>query len=272
MDKILSIILIPVIALFSGIYSSGKIRIENLIQPSPTMVLLPTRPPTPTPTSSLIPAKKAINTDPVVSCESSASECNGKSIEVRKSQCQNITCCQVGSTYSVYSSVGKCKEAQNGKQSTQNQNSNVNCWQKRNDGSFVYNFGAIPRSECDSQVKALSDSLSHFRDPVTGTTLVDCKFKSSDYSFDFGRITSDQCKEKSNAFWKEKNDTIKNRPTIGTQNSPPTSLPPQKTKAQCQAEVRAKYDALQSQYGGGSALESINQNYNAEMNSCNQYS
>lgn len=237
----------------------------------PTIVLLPTNPPTPTTTPSPVPKKKVTDSDPIVICESSSANCSGKSIEVRNSQCSKTVCCQVGNNWTVYATMDKCREAQDNGHRSQNQNSNVNCWQKRSDGSYVYNFGTIPKSECDSQVKALSDSLSHFRDPVTGTTLVDCNFKSSDYSFDFGRITSDQCKAKSDAFWKEKNDAIKNRPTIGTQNPAPTSMPSQKTKAQCQSEIKAKYDALQSQYGGGSALESINQNYNAEMNACNQY-
>lgn len=61
---------------------------------------------------------------------------------------------------------------------------------------------------------------------------------------------------------------------VSTSAPAPTNPPVvqnSKTKTQCQEEVRLKYQALQSQYGGGSALEAINQNYNAEMNSCNQY-
>lgn len=258
MDKILSIILISVIAFFSGIYSSGKIKIENLIQPSPTMVLLPTRPPTPTPTL----VKKVVNTNSNNNQNIGKITCtgpDGKSFQTTEAECIKFN-----------QAWGSNGTANNNSNNNQTLNGKVNCWEKRSDGTYVYNFGTISKADCDAQYKALSDSLSHFRDPVTGNTMVDCKFTSSDFNFDFGRITSDQCKAKSDAFWKEKNEAIKNRPTIGSQNPNPTSVPAQKTKSQCQEEVRVKYERYQLQYGG-SSLEAVNQNYSAEMNACNQY-
>ena len=61
-----------------------------------------------------VPAQKktVIDPDPIIDCESSYPNCKGSSIRVRKSQCSLITCCQVGSTWSIYQTTEKCKEAQ----------------------------------------------------------------------------------------------------------------------------------------------------------------
>lgn len=60
-----------------------------------------------------------VNNDPVVDCLSSAPNCDGESIRLKQSQCKNITCCQVGNSWSVYSSSEKCKQAQQATQPNQ---------------------------------------------------------------------------------------------------------------------------------------------------------
>lgn len=112
MSKIPLIILALAITFFAGTRFRDGIKINSLIPASPTIVLLPTNPPTPTSTPSPIITKKAVNTDPIVICQHQAPECTGKSIEVRNSQCAQTSCCQVGNTWQLYSSVEKCKEAQ----------------------------------------------------------------------------------------------------------------------------------------------------------------
>lgn len=67
---------------------------------------------TPSPTNK--PQKqKAVESDPIIDCKSSSLNCNGSSIRVRKSQCSNITCCQIGNSWSVYPSNEECDKAQN---------------------------------------------------------------------------------------------------------------------------------------------------------------
>lgn len=151
---------------------------------------------------------------------------------------------------------------------TTTKNGMVNCWQKRSDGSYVYNFGTIPKSECDAQYKALSDSLSHFRDPVKGSDIISCSYPNE---YDFGKITYDQCKIKVATYYKEKSGITSNSPTIGTQNPTTAPIVSQKTKTQCQAEANAKYQAGLVQFGGGSAMEAVAITYGIEMNACNQY-
>lgn len=67
------------------------------------------------------------NIDPIIDCVSSYPNCNGSSIKAPQSQCSKITCCQVGSSWSVFATVEKCKEAQNNtQQQTAPQNTVVN--------------------------------------------------------------------------------------------------------------------------------------------------
>lgn len=79
--------------------------------PIPTIVVNLT--PTVIPKKTVKPIQKAVDTDPTIDCVSSSPECKGSSIKLRKSQCSSITCCQIGSSWSVYPSSDKCKEAQN---------------------------------------------------------------------------------------------------------------------------------------------------------------
>ncbi|MBI2019052.1 hypothetical protein HYS95_00090 [Candidatus Daviesbacteria bacterium] len=74
-----------------------------------------------TPTATIKPSQKTVYTDPdpFIDCESSYPNCKGTSIRVRSSQCSKTTCCQVGTTWSIYPSNEKCDDAQKNFQSQQ---------------------------------------------------------------------------------------------------------------------------------------------------------
>jgi len=87
------------------------------IQASPTPTIMPTAQAViyqPTTAPIFVPTAKPayVDPDPVVDCVSSAPNCNGSSIRARKSQCSKITCCQISSSWSVYSSSEDCTKAQ----------------------------------------------------------------------------------------------------------------------------------------------------------------
>jgi len=66
-----------------------------------------------------------VDPDPIINCVSSAEDCKGSSIKTKRSECHNITCCQIGKTWSLYVSSELCKQAQNIAQQQNNQNSNI---------------------------------------------------------------------------------------------------------------------------------------------------
>lgn len=74
-----------------------------------------------TPTTTSKPSQKTVynDPDPFIDCESTYPNCKGTSIRVHNSQCSKITCCQVGTTWSIYPSSEKCNEAQKNFQSQQ---------------------------------------------------------------------------------------------------------------------------------------------------------
>ena len=169
MTKIPLIILALAITFFAGTYFKDGIKISSLIPASPTAVLLPTNPPTPTPTNS--PVKKTVNTDPVVICESESPSCLGKSIEVKKSQCSNTVCCQVDNIYSVYSTMEKCKEAQAKNKPQQTQTTNTNNNQNRvqytvtnglqNGTYYCYPDRVNELTQQDQAIKSWQSALDH---------------------------------------------------------------------------------------------------------------
>lgn len=95
------------------------------ITPTPIPTIEVKLTPTVTPKKTVKPIQKAVDTDPITDCVSSATECKGSSIKIRKSQCPNVTCCQIGSSWSLYPSSEKCKEAQNNAKPNNVNNSQV---------------------------------------------------------------------------------------------------------------------------------------------------
>lgn len=65
--------------------------------------------PTPTPSST---PKPYVNPDPIIACTMSK-ECGGGIRNVKRSECTNGTCCQIGSTWIFYPSNSSCTLAQN---------------------------------------------------------------------------------------------------------------------------------------------------------------
>jgi hypothetical protein len=107
-----------------------------------------TLPSTPIPTQTPKPiVTKTTTPDPITDCVSSYPNCNGESIRLKQSQCKNITCCQVGSTWSVYPSTEKCKEAQNSVQTTQQtqQTAQYHCYNSTKDYWYY-----TSKEQCDA--------------------------------------------------------------------------------------------------------------------------
>lgn len=71
--------------------------------------------PTPTPvatsTPTIKPKNNYVDPDPVINCNIHAS-CGGGTRQMRKSECANSTCCQVGNNWSMYPSKSACTQAQ----------------------------------------------------------------------------------------------------------------------------------------------------------------
>lgn len=113
--------------------------------PTPT----PTDTPTPVVQNSYIPPS---DQDPIVDCTSSAPNCNGSSIKLHRSECSQITCCQIGNTWSVYPSSDKCKEAQNFTQQApaknttqQSPGNNYYCW----NNAYKYAYYTSSGDQCN---------------------------------------------------------------------------------------------------------------------------
>jgi len=94
------------------------------------------------------------DTDPIIDCVSSYPNCNGSSIRAPRSQCSKITCCQVGTNWSVYATVEKCNEAQNNSQpkqqtapqnTTKTQGNNVYCW----NNAYGYGYYTSSGDQCN---------------------------------------------------------------------------------------------------------------------------
>lgn len=93
-----------------------------------------------------------VDSDPIISCESSHPKCLGSTLKLPRSQCSNIYCCGIDNNWSLYPSEEKCKEAgQNtGQQATQNTGNRVPV--------FISHFGYT--LNCPSQNVAAVQSIN----------------------------------------------------------------------------------------------------------------
>lgn len=139
-----------------SIYGYGYIAsVTKRATPTPTPVPIISSTPTPilTPTPVTNTYVAPIDSDPIVNCTSSYPSCNGSSIRLPRSQCSQITCCQIGNTWSVYPSSEKCKEAQNGtnpqpvpQQNTQQSaGNNTYCW----NNAYGYGYYTSSGDQCN---------------------------------------------------------------------------------------------------------------------------
>jgi hypothetical protein len=91
--------------------SSGKVEgIDTQVSITPTVTSTPTTKPVQKTAvkPTLIPT---IDPNPIVSCKIHAS-CGGGSIQMRKNECDNSICCEVGGTWRIYPSKSECNQAQ----------------------------------------------------------------------------------------------------------------------------------------------------------------
>lgn len=128
-------ILIAVVAgiLFTGATIKGLIPIDlsgnrSSVQkvnatPTPT----PSESPTPIPTypPTQIPKIKPVyvDPDPIVNCNIS-SNCGGGNRQMKKSECNQSTCCQLGNAWSIYPNKTACTQAQNNYNSSKTSGAN----------------------------------------------------------------------------------------------------------------------------------------------------
>lgn len=96
-------------------YTVGK----NIPTPSPTVTPYPTDEPTQYPTVKVI--YPTVDPDPVITCNIH-SDCGGGTMQLRRSVCNNSTCCQIGDKWYFYQDKGKCTADQNSYASGQRQN------------------------------------------------------------------------------------------------------------------------------------------------------
>lgn len=162
---------------------------------------------TQSPAPTFLPPQKVIVTidpDPPVHCKISQ-ECGGRTIPLRQSECESSTCCGFpGGKWVFYKDKNQCLK-------DQGQNSNS----------------------------------TNYTSPNSVSTKIHCSYNGgSDYNFDFGELTYDECKVKTDAYWTGKRAAI---PTYSIQSSPVPTQSPQKSANEiqkCKDEVRTKYDNL----------------------------
>lgn len=105
---------------------------------------------------------------------------------------------------------------------------------------------------------------------------INCSFSSGEYGYNFGELTYDECKIKSDTYWASKRQTT-NTPANNSLISTPTPSPvisnTSKTQIEidrCKSEVRAKYDSLvrgcNIRFGDTSGVYMCKYGYGQEMN------
>lgn len=119
-----------------------------------------------------------VDPDPIITCTSSYPNCLGKSLQVRQSECSKTYCCGIGDKWSIYLSEGQCKQAQ------------------KNAGNVTQN---------------------NYVPPVpSGQIKIKCDLSSGEYHYDFGEITYDECKRKSDNYFAQKRAEINSQGTGGS--------------------------------------------------------
>jgi hypothetical protein len=194
MTNIPLVILVLAITFFAGAHFKDGVKLNGLIPASPTIVLLPTNPPTSTLTPTKSQTKKAVNTDPIVTCKSASPNCVGQSIEVRESQCSKHSCCQVGNSWIMFASVEKCNEAQSKNKPLQKQTGNTNNNQNRvqyivtnglqNGTYYCYPDRVNELTQQDQAIKSWQAALDHckFQQQPTQDSCIDACNGNSNYS------------------------------------------------------------------------------------------
>ena len=147
------------------------------------------------PISSPVDSPKVIvSTDPIEPCNGQKSK---QTINVRRSECQSkYTDCQIGNVWKILTK-DECSRQQ-----------------VSNNGSNNTSYQPIPNQ--------------------SGQLTINCSFSSGNYSFNFGQLTYDECKTKTDAYWASQTTTA---PTSTSQKSA-------EEIAKCRSEVTAQYQSL----------------------------
>ena len=145
------IILLALLILFSAyFYVRAENNEKNLkkdftsnLEPTPTAL------PTPTPTTK---PKVYVNPDPIIPCTMSK-ECGGDIRNIKKSECTNGTCCQIGSTWIFYPSRDKCLQDQKASQPVQQVQQPAQATSKLNyycyDNTYKYWYYTSSGEQCN---------------------------------------------------------------------------------------------------------------------------
>lgn len=113
---LLYLLLSPTIFAIEGYKAKSDEEYKNKyyveITPTPIPTAETNVTPTVIPKKTVKPIQKTIDTDPMINCTMSAN-CGGDIRKVKKSECDNGTCCQIGSSWIFYTSRQKCIDDQN---------------------------------------------------------------------------------------------------------------------------------------------------------------
>ena len=168
--------------------------------------------PTPTLEITLTPTPKPkiyADPDPIIDCKFTYIG----TIKLKRSVCNKSTDCQIGNKWIYYDSVDNCKADQNA-YNQQQKNPNTN-----------------NTKISDEEYKKQSAEIK-----------ISCSFSNGEYVFDYGMLTYDECKIKTDAYWASKKVIIPTIPPL-----PIAVIVPGKSQAdidKCKSEVKAKYDDL----------------------------
>jgi len=198
---IVLILIVPIVVLAGPIIKEQRASRERqkIVLPSPTVSpsLLPSNQPKTNPVNP----NTNSNSDYMVNCRTTA-ECGGGTVYIKKSECDNSTCCQIGDKWIFYKDKNQCTRDQGQNSGSTNNNAPINL----------------------------------------GSIKIDCNYKDSNFNFDFGKLTYDECKVKTDEYWASKRVVIPSYQPIIV-----SPQPPQKTAEdiqKCKDAVREKYNNL----------------------------
>ena len=229
---IVLVLIVPIVVLAGPIIKEQRASRERqkIVLPSPTVnpSLLPSSQPKTNPVNP----NTNSNLDYMVNCRTTA-ECGSGTVYIKKSECDNSICCQIGDKWIFYKDKNKCSVDQN-----------------RNNQTFTQ---------------------PTFVNPGNQEIKINCSFSSEKYSFDFGMITYNKCTIKSNEYWNQQKQNIQTNTQININPSPITVI--NKSQAEidkCKSEIKSKYnDLIQGcsiLYGATSAERQCQIAYGEQMN------
>lgn len=184
--------------------------------------------PQPSPTSKTQPINRnyvqpTIDPDPPVHCQIHE-RCGGGTKPLKKSECERSICCFL------------------------------------KDGTAKL---LSSKSACDNYYSGSNGSSTTLpNNTSTGSTKVSCKFSGSGYSFDFGELTYDECKIKTDAYWASQNTTVQVVPQV-VNNA--------EMRDKCVGDAQRTYQsAITSLNNASRALGGSTSAYDSKVNSLKQ--